>query len=108
MGFEIGQLVTFKDNPACSGVIFEFQDDGMVAGLRSLSEKLIAMGVEGETHEPTENLDVVDTGGLKVGDVAYMKSDGQAFYGTIFEFQDGGMVAGMRELSDKIKGLGCG
>ena len=75
MALRVGQYVRFKDNPACSGVVFEcgntticvamlyarctrsplthiqpfaslcrFQDDGMVAGLRSVSAKLADMG----------------------------------------------------------------
>ena len=59
-----------------------------------------------ETHEPVENLEVASP--IAVGDKVYFKSDGEAFFGTVFEFQDGGMVAGLRELSDKLKGLGCG
>ena len=42
---KVGMHVKFNDNPACSGVIFEFQDEGMVAGLQNVSEKLVAMGV---------------------------------------------------------------
>ena len=106
MPLRVGQFVTFKDPPGASGVIFEFQDDGMVAGLRNLSQKLKDMGCGEETHEPVENLQAA--GELAVGDVVYMKSDGVAFSGTIFEFQDEGMVAGLKDLSEKVKGLGCG
>ena len=78
----------------------------MVAGLKNLSQKLVDSGVN-ETHEPVENL-TIGANGLKVGDTVFMKSDGPDFFGTVFEFQDGGMVAGLRDLSDKLKGLGCG
>ena len=56
MPLRVGQFVQFNDDPACSGVVFEFQDDGNVAGINQLSEKLVNMGVEEETHEPVENL----------------------------------------------------
>jgi len=88
------------------GVIFEFQDDGMVAGLNKPSEKLMAMGIETETHEPVDNLEAI--GPLAVGDVVCFKSDGPDFYGTIFEFQDEGSVAGLKALSPKLAGLGSG
>lgn len=112
MSLRVGQYVRFKDNPACTGVIFEFQDDGMVGGLKSLSDKLKSMmGGPDETHEPVENLEVVpQSNGLAVGDVVQFVSDGPAFSGTIFEFQDEGAVAGLKSLSDKLKGLmggGC-
>ena len=42
----VGQFVTFNDNPECSGEVFEFQDDGAVAGLKNVSQKLIDMGIE--------------------------------------------------------------
>jgi hypothetical protein len=84
----------------------QFQEDGMVAGLKGLSEKLYAQGAEGETHEPAENL--VPTSSLAVGDKVFLAGDGPEFFGTIFEFQDDGMVAGIQDLSDKLKGLGCG
>ena len=51
LALRIGQYVTFKDTPGAGGVIFEFQDEGMVAGLNCISEKLKGMGVEGETWE---------------------------------------------------------
>ena len=41
----VGSFVRFKDTPEATGVVFEFQDDGMVAGLRNVSQKLIDMGV---------------------------------------------------------------
>ena len=136
MALEVGHYVRFKSEPACSGTIFEvwqraphrasptrvplathelthtrlalaqFQDEGMVAGLTNLSQKLIASGVDKETHEPVENLEKVCD--FKVGQKVYFKSDGPAFCGIIFEFQDDGMVAGLKDLSDKLKGLGCG
>ena len=107
MSLRIGQYVRFKDNPQCTGVLFEFQDDGMVGGLTNLSEKLKGMmGGPEETHEPVENLEVVpQSNGLAVGDVVQFVSDGPAFTGTIFEFQDEGAVAGLKSLSDKLKGL---
>ena len=106
---EVGNYVVFKDNPAFSGVIFEFQDEGMVAGLKNISQKLKDSGAPDETHEPVENLALgVGAGGLKIGDVVTFKSDGPTFFGTVFEFQDEGMVAGLKELSDKLKGTGCG
>ena len=46
MPLRVGQFVTFKDPPGASGTIFEFQDDGMVAGLRGTSQKLKDMGCE--------------------------------------------------------------
>ena len=112
MSLRVGQYVRFKDNPACTGVVFEFQDDGMVGGLKGLSDKLKSMmGGPDETHEPVENLEVVpQSNGLAVGDVVQFVSDGPAFSGTIFEFQDEGAVAGLKSLSDKLKGLmggGC-
>ena len=106
MGFRIGQYVKFKDTPGAGGVIFEFQDDGMVAGLKSISEKLVSMGVEGETHEPVENLEAASD--IAVGDTVYFKSDGPDFSGTVFEFQDDGFVAGLKDLSPKLAGLGSG
>ena len=60
-----------------------------------------------ETHEPCENLKVL-SGEFAVGDTVFFKSDGPDFTGTIFEFQDDGMVAGLRDLSPKVKALGCG
>ena len=102
----VGQFVVFKDNPECSGVVFEFQDDGMVAGLKNCSQKLQDMGVGEETHEPCENLK--PSSEFAIGDKVYLKGDGEAFSGTIFEFQDDGMVAGLSELSAKLTGLGCG
>ena len=59
-----------------------------------------------ETHEPVENLTA--TCSVAVGDKVFFKSDGPEFYGTIFEFQDDGMVAGLRDISAKLSGLGCG
>ena len=106
MSIRVGQFVTFKDNSACSGTVFEFQDDGMVAGLKGCSQKLQDMGVGEETHEPCENLK--PSSEFAIGDKVYLKGDGEAFYGTIFEFQDDGMVAGIKELSAKLTGLGCG
>ena len=106
MSIRVGQFVVFKDNPMCSGTVFEFQDDGMVAGLKGCSQKLQDMGVGEETHEPCENLKA--TSAFAIGDKVYLKGDGEAFYGTIFEFQDEGMVAGIKELSAKLTGLGCG
>ena len=130
---EIGNYVRFKDNPQAMGVIFEvsdakpkvhamhiptlvpllavpsfqqFQDEGMVAGLNQVSDKLIAMGVGEQTHEPVDNLEIVTP--LKVGQKVFLKSDGPEFTGEIFEFQDAGMVAGLRSLSAKLSGLGCG
>jgi hypothetical protein len=103
----VGNFVVFKDNKAFSGVIFEFQDDGMVAGLRNISQKLKDSGAPEETHEPVENLEI-GAGGLKIGDVVTFKSDGPSCYGTVFEFQDEGMVAGLKDLSEKLKGMGCG
>ena len=106
MPLRVGQFVTFKDPPGASGTIFEFQDDGMVAGLRGTSQKLKDMGCGDETHEPVENL--TSPSDVAVGDVVYFKSDGQACSGTVFEFQDEGMVAGLKDLSAKLKGMGCG
>ncbi|KAG8468187.1 hypothetical protein KFE25_013270 [Diacronema lutheri] len=54
---KIGQRVFFKsDGPAASGEVFEFQDDGNVAGLTKLSQKLKDTGCGEQTHEPVENL----------------------------------------------------
>ena len=106
MPLRVGQFVQFNDDLACSGVVFEFQDDGNVAGINQLSEKLVNMGVEEETHEPVENLKAVSD--VAIGDVVFLKSDGEAFSGTVFEFQDNGMVAGLKDLSAKLTGLGCG
>lgn len=103
----VGNFVVFKDNKAFSGVIFEFQDDSMVAGLRNISQKLKDSGAPEETHEPVENLEI-GAGGLKIGDVVTFKSDGPSCYGTVFEFQDEGMVVGLKDLSEKLKGMGCG
>ena len=47
---------TRGDGEAFSGTIFEFQDDGMVAGLSELSAKLTGLGCGEQTHEPLENL----------------------------------------------------
>ena len=105
MPIKEGAFVTFADNPAWGGVVFEFQDEGMVAGLKDCTQKLKDQGSE-ITHEPVENLKAVSD--ICIGDKVFMKSDGEAFLGTVFEFQDDGMVAGLKELSDKIKGLGCG
>ena len=53
-------MVYFKsDGQACSGTVFEFQDEGMVAGLKDLSAKLKGMGCGDETHEPVENLAIL-------------------------------------------------
>ena len=79
----IGQYVKFKDTPGAGGVIFEFQDDGMVAGLKSISEKLVSMGRRRRsTHEPVENLEAASD--IAVGDTVYFKSDGPDFSGTVF------------------------
>ena len=43
-----------------------------------------------------------------IGDKVYFKSDGQAFYGTVYEFQDDGVIAGLKDLSEMVKALGCG
>jgi len=40
----VGSAVRFKDNGALRGVVFEFQDDGAVAGLNCLSKKLADSG----------------------------------------------------------------
>lgn len=79
----------------------------MVAGLKNLSQKLKDMGVGEETHEPVENLEPASSG-LAVGDLVYLISDGKAFSGTIFEFQDDGFVAGLKDLSEKLASLGAG
>ena len=102
---KVGSYVRFKDTPGASGVVFEFQDDGMVAGLKDVSEKLKAMGIEEQTHEPVENLEAASE--VAIGDRVYFASDGPDFTGTVFEFQDDGMVAGLMDLSDKLAGLGC-
>ena len=60
-----------------------------------------------ETHEPVENLQLVSSD-LAIGDKAYLLGDGNEFHGTIFEFVDDGMVAGLKDLSAKLVGLGCG
>jgi uncharacterized protein YidB (DUF937 family) len=101
---EAGQFVTFADNPACSGVVFEVNEG--IAGLRELSQKLKDMGCGEETHEPVDNLRAVSA--LKIGDKVHIKSDGPAYSGTVFEFQDNGQVAGLQELSQKLKNTGCG
>lgn len=80
----------FKDKHGACGVIYEFQDDGMVAGLKDLSQPLKAMGCGEETHEPVENLEVVpEAAGLKVGQTVYLKSDGPDVTGEIFMFMVG-------------------
>ena len=80
--------------PTCTGAHTElisrhcsqFQDEGQVAGLRFLSEKLKALGVGEETHEPVENLEAhVATTGFSVGQVVYLSSDGPAVNGEILE-----------------------
>lgn len=103
-GVGVGSFVAFADNAACTGVVFEVTDG--VAGLRQLSQKLKDMGCGEETHEPLDNLKAVHS--LKVGQRVHFKSDGPACQGVIFEFQDEGRVAGLRELSQKLKDMGCG
>lgn len=44
MPIQVGSAVRFKDNSALRGVVFEFQDDGAVAGLNCLSKKLADSG----------------------------------------------------------------
>lgn len=106
MSLRVGQLVKFKDNPVCTGVVFEFVDGGNVAGLNTISQKLKDMGVGEETHEPCDNLEALCE--FAIGDVVFLKGDGEAFYGTVFEFQDNGEVCGLKDLSERLKGLGCG
>ena len=43
MSVSIGSYVQFIDNAACRGTVFEFQDEGMVAGLKT-NQKLKDMG----------------------------------------------------------------
>ena len=102
----VGQFVTFSSDSGMGGTIFEFQDEGMVAGLNNLTDKLKASGCGEQTHEPCENL--VAASALRVGQTVWLVSDGKELYGTIFEWQDNGAVAGLNQLSDKLKGLGCG
>ena len=106
MALRVGQFVQFKDEPACSGVVFEFQDDGKVAGINQLSKKLVDMGCGEETHEAVENLKAESE--VAIGDRVFLKSDGEAFSGEVFEFQDDGKVAGLKALSTKLQTLGCG
>ena len=102
---KIGSYVTFKDNGAFGGAVFEFQDDGAVAGLNNCTKKLQDQGSE-VTHEPLDNLQAKHN--ICIGDKVYFKSDGQAFYGTVYEFQDDGVIAGLKDLSEMVKALGCG
>ena len=44
MSILVGSAVRFKDNGALRGIVFEFQDDGAVAGLNCLSKKLADSG----------------------------------------------------------------
>lgn len=44
MPIQVGSAVRFKDNGALRGVVFEFQDEGAVAGLNCLSKKLADSG----------------------------------------------------------------
>ena len=57
----------------------------MVAGLRNVSQKIKDMGAGEETHEPVENLELIDGCQLCVGQTVYLKSDGPEVTGEIFE-----------------------
>mmetsp|Transcript_32318 Transcript_32318/g.96239 ORF Transcript_32318/g.96239 Transcript_32318/m.96239 type:complete len:122 (-) Transcript_32318:412-777(-) len=103
----VGSAVRFKDNGALRGVVFEFQDDGAVAGLNCLSKKLADSGCGETTHEPVENLEEVEDV-WRIGSKVFLQSDGPEFYGEIFEYQDDMAVAGLKNLSEKLNNLGCG
>ena len=57
----------------------------MVAGLRNVSQKIKDMGAGEDTHEPVENLELIDGCQLCVGQTVYLKSDGPEVTGEIFE-----------------------
>ncbi|KOO30983.1 hypothetical protein Ctob_013274 [Chrysochromulina tobinii] len=107
MALQVGQLVKFKDNGDCWGTVFEFQDEGMVAGLRNVSQKIKDMGAGEETHEPVENLELIDGCQLCVGQTVYLKSDGPEVTGEIFELlMDGPMVLAGLKPGAKLLAMG--
>lgn len=101
---QVGMFVVLKEVPNAGGVVFQIEEG--IAGLRSLSQKMRDMGCGEETHEPLDNLVPVST--IKIGQRVFFKSDGRAASGVVFEFQDDGNVAGLNELSQKLKDMGCG
>mmetsp|Transcript_12871 Transcript_12871/g.32604 ORF Transcript_12871/g.32604 Transcript_12871/m.32604 type:complete len:125 (-) Transcript_12871:368-742(-) len=102
--FSVGHYVEFVDTPGAGGVVFELHDG--LAGLRLLSQKLKDMGCGEETHEPVDNLRLVSA--VKLGSRVSLKSDGQKCSGLVFEFQGDGLFAGLHDLSQKLKDMGCG
>jgi len=106
MALQVGQLVRFKDNSACWGVVFEFQDEGQVAGIHS-NQKLKDMGCGDETHEPVENLEPLTT--LCVGQKVFLTSDGPAVTGEIKDFLvEGDMVLAALKPGEKLQAMGVG
>uniref|UniRef100_A0A7S0IMW1 Uncharacterized protein n=1 Tax=Calcidiscus leptoporus TaxID=127549 RepID=A0A7S0IMW1_9EUKA len=97
--------VRFKDTPTAVGTVYALEEDGMVAHLINLSQKLQDMGCGEETHEPLENLEPISD--IKVGQRVFFKNDGSDFSGEVFEFVDDGMVAGLKDLSPKLAALGA-